>query len=143
VEHLVSNLATSADAVSGQSGESDMNKSPAVICEHAFDKRKCCDLPTCKYCEECGMGGHTNFIERVTNWLDEGNEVRMGLAINGPMLIAEATRTISLRELSRRTGFSPTYLSMVMNAKVTISPEAYVKIACMELGADRPALAEK
>jgi hypothetical protein len=78
------------------------------------------------------MGGHTNFIERVTNWLDEGNEVRMGLAINGPSLIVEATKTISLRELARRTGFSPTYLSMVMNAKVVISPEAYLKIACME-----------
>ena len=78
------------------------------------------------------MGGHTNFVERITNWIDEGETIREGLAINGPQLIVEATKTISLRELSRRTGFSPTYLSMVMNAKVVISPEAYVKISTME-----------
>lgn len=74
-----------------------------------------------------------NFIERITNWIDEGKEIHEGLAINGPKLIAKATKSISLRELSRRTGFSPTYLSLVMNAKVVISSKAYVKIAMMEV----------
>jgi AraC-like DNA-binding protein len=34
-----------------------------------------------------------------------------------------------LREVSRATGYSPTYLSRVLNGHVPISPEAYVALA--------------
>ena len=111
---------------------------PAVaICNHDLDTRKGCDLPDCRYCAECGLGGHTNFIERVTNWIDEGQVIQEGLSIKGPDLIAQITRRISLRELARRTGFSPTYLSQVANAKVVISPGAFVKILTMEASLDQ------
>ena len=78
------------------------------------------------------MGGHTNFVERVTNWIDEGNVIQEGLSCKGPELIAELTRTISLRELARRSGLSPTYLSQVANGKVVVSPGAYVRLAGLE-----------
>lgn len=107
------------------------NKPAVDICNHDLASRKACDLPDCRYCAACGLGGHTNFVERVTNWIDEGNEINEGLSFKGPELIAELTATISLRELSRRSGFSPTYLSLVANGKVTISPNAFVKLATM------------
>lgn len=110
-----------------QSGE------PGVaVCNHDRQQRQACDLPDCRYCAECGLGGHTNFVERVTNWIDEGKVINDGLSMHGPDLIARLTRTISLRELARRTGLSPTYLSQVANAKVTISPGAFVQIASLE-----------
>jgi len=101
-------------------------------CNHDAASRKACDLPECRYCAECGFGGHTNFIERVTNWIDEGKIVREGLSYEGPELIVRITGRISLRELAKRTGLSPTYLSKVANGHVAISPGAFVKIATME-----------
>ena len=35
----------------------------------------------------------------------------------------------SLRHVARKCGYSPTYLSRVLNGKQTISPDAYVAIA--------------
>ena len=103
-----------------------------MICKHGREQRKSCDLPECRYCEKCGMGGHTNFVERVTNWIDEGAIINEGLSICGPQLIAKLTRGISLRELARQTGLSPTYLSLVANAKVTISPGSFVKLSLLD-----------
>lgn len=47
----------------------------------------------------------------------------------GPRLIAAATQTITLRELGRRTGLSSTYLSQISTKKITISADAFLKIA--------------
>lgn len=49
----------------------------------------------------------------------------------GSELIAELTRTISLRELARRSDLSPTYLSQIANGKVVVSPGAYVRLAML------------
>jgi AraC-like DNA-binding protein len=83
-------------------------------------------------CAECGLDGHESFVDRVTNWIDEGKIIHEGLSYEGQSLIKKITRRISLRELARRTGFSPTYLSQVANGYVVISPGAFVKIATME-----------
>jgi len=72
------------------------------------------------------------FTERVMNWINEGNVIQAGLSCKGPELIAELTRTISLRELARRSDLSPTYLSQVANGKVVISPGAYVRLSELE-----------
>lgn len=76
-----------------------------------------------------GFGNYTSFVERITNWIDEGNVIHEGLAYEAPKLVAQITRCISLRELARRTGLSATYLSQVANGHVVISPGAFVKIA--------------
>jgi hypothetical protein len=47
----------------------------------------------------------------------------------GPALIATATQSITLRELGRRTGLSSTYLSQIATQKITISTDAFLKIA--------------
>jgi transcriptional regulator with XRE-family HTH domain len=83
-------------------------------------------------CAECGLGGHESFVERVTNWINESKIIREVLSYEGQSLITQITRRIPLRELARRTGFSPTYLSQVANGHVVISPGAFVKIATME-----------
>lgn len=54
---------------------------------------------------------------------------RNTLARYGPKIIATATAARSLRELSRMSGLSPTYLSLVSNGKQRISPAAFVTLA--------------
>lgn len=46
----------------------------------------------------------------------------------GQRVMAELMEYISLREVSRRSGLSPTYLSMVRNGKASVSVEAFVKL---------------
>lgn len=48
---------------------------------------------------------------------------------DGPLLIEAATKTISLRELGRKTGLSSTYLSMAKTGKTVLSTAAFLKIA--------------
>jgi hypothetical protein len=47
----------------------------------------------------------------------------------GPGAIEGATESMSLRELSRKTGLSITYLSLAKNGKCVLSPSAFLKIA--------------
>lgn len=70
-----------------------------------------------------------HFVDRVVNWIDEGEVVRAGLAYEGPRLIRRLTRDISLRKVARRTGLSATYLSLVANGRAVISPKAFLKLA--------------
>lgn len=69
------------------------------------------------------------FADRVSDMLDEQIIVREGLAYEGPRLVEYLCRNQSLRQLSRESGLSPTYLSQVRNARTIISPEAYVSLA--------------
>lgn len=48
---------------------------------------------------------------------------------DGPLLIEAATKTISLRELGRKTGLSSTYLSMAKTGKTVLSTAAFLRIA--------------
>jgi hypothetical protein len=47
----------------------------------------------------------------------------------GPEAIEGAIESMSLRELSRQTGLSITYLSLAKNGKCVLSPSAFLKIA--------------
>lgn len=55
--------------------------------------------------------------------------VQSGLAVSGPRMIKRLTADQSLRELARRTGLSPTYLSMVKNGKTVISEDAFLTLS--------------
>lgn len=69
-----------------------------------------------------------DLAERVERMLDEEIIVREGLAYEGRGILDALTITLSLREIGRRTGVSPTYLSMVHHGKSIISPGAYLKL---------------
>lgn len=47
---------------------------------------------------------------------------------HGPQLVKAAVGTGSLRELSRRSGLSPTYLSLVRTGTIRISIESYMTL---------------
>lgn len=64
----------------------------------------------------------------VRDWIESGDKVRRILATNGSKVIKKACDNISLRELARKTGLSPTYLSQVATKKIVISPEAFLKV---------------
>lgn len=64
----------------------------------------------------------------VREWIESGDKVRRILATNGSKVIRKACDSVSLRELGRRTGLSPTYLSQVATKKIVISPEAFLKV---------------
>jgi hypothetical protein len=53
----------------------------------------------------------------------------------GPRIVKDGTANRSLRELSRLSGFSPTYLSLVKNRRQTISSAAFIALARI-VGAD-------
>lgn len=84
------------------------------------------------YCPTCGLGPHQNFAERVKNMMDEQEIVREGLWHEGPSIVDRLSRRSSLRDVARRTGLSPTYLSQVLHGKVIISARAFVALS--ELG---------
>jgi len=64
----------------------------------------------------------------VREWIESGDKVRRILSTSGSKVIKKACNSISLRELGRRTGLSPTYLSQVATKKIVISPEAFLKV---------------
>ena len=64
----------------------------------------------------------------VRDWIESGVKVRRVLSTSGSRIIRQVCGRISLRELSRRTGLSPTYLSQVATKKTVISPEAFLKV---------------
>lgn len=64
----------------------------------------------------------------VREWIESGDKVRRILARSGSKAIKKICKQMSLRELARRTGLSPTYLSQVATKKTSISPEAFLKI---------------
>jgi transcriptional regulator with XRE-family HTH domain len=64
----------------------------------------------------------------VRDWIESGDKVRRILSSSGSKMIKKACQRISLRELARRTGLSPTYLSQVATKKTSISPEAFLKV---------------
>lgn len=64
----------------------------------------------------------------VREWIESCEKVRAILSDCGSGIIAEARKSISLRELGRRTGLSATYLSQVATKKIVISPEAFLKV---------------
>lgn len=64
----------------------------------------------------------------VRDWIESGDKVRRILSSSGSKVIKKACRKMSLRELGRRTGLSPTYLSQVATKKAIISPEAFLKV---------------
>jgi len=66
--------------------------------------------------------------EQVELWLETRTSIRQKLATDGSVLVNAICEKISLRELSRKTGLSPTYISLVANGRTTISPEAFLKI---------------
>lgn len=67
--------------------------------------------------------------QRVADLIAETAEVKSLLAVAGKDLVEQVVETMSLRELARRTGLSPTYLCQVRKGNVTISPQAFVDVA--------------
>lgn len=65
--------------------------------------------------------------------IDAENAKTHALSHDGPELVRTAIGGGSLRELSRRTGYSPTYLSLVMNGAQRISLRAYAVLARIAL----------
>jgi len=73
----------------------------------------------------------TTIAQRITNHIDEADVIRGLLTLEAPLLIRRITRpagSVSLRELARMTGLSPTYLSEVATGKKLISHGAYLKL---------------
>ena len=69
----------------------------------------------------------------VRRWVDEGEEVRKILDSDGAEIIGRIMGAgKSLRSISRKTGLSPTYLSMVLNRKARISPSAYLTLCTLD-----------
>lgn len=64
----------------------------------------------------------------VAGWIKSGERVRQSLKSKGPLVVKQACATKSLRELSRRAGLSPTYLSRVATGQAVISPGAFLKV---------------
>ena len=75
-----------------------------------------------------GINSEDEFANRVAAYIDEGVAIRAGLAVNGPRYLSVAMNNLSLREIARRIDRSPTYLSMVLNRKTVISPDAFVDL---------------
>lgn len=67
--------------------------------------------------------------ERIHHFLETKKMAIWICRQHGPQLIDGATATISLRELSRKTGLSITYLSLAKTGKTVLSPAAFLKIA--------------
>jgi len=84
------------------------------------------------YCPTCGLGNHTSFAERVENMIAEQEIVREGLWHEGPRVVDTLMRRTSLRDVGRRSGLSPTYLSQVLHSKTIVSPAAFVALSQLE-----------
>ena len=55
--------------------------------------------------------------------------IRKRLETHGPIVVDEARGSGSLRDLARRTGYSATYLSLVVTRQQRISPQAFARLA--------------
>lgn len=75
-----------------------------------------------------------SFADRVVDLLHEQEIVREGLVHEGPAIMTRLciNGPLALREVSRRTGLSPTYLSLVLNGKSVISADAYILLCDCE-----------
>jgi hypothetical protein len=73
-----------------------------------------------------------DFTTAVRQWLDLNSIVRTQMRRHGQSLlksICGRKGCMSLREASRRSGLSPTYLSLCLNGKQSLSPDAYVRLS--------------
>lgn len=70
-----------------------------------------------------------NAIDRVEAWILESESIQRMLEYSGGAVVLQACESMSLRELARRTGLSPTYLSQVKNGHATISPKAFALVS--------------
>ena len=73
-----------------------------------------------------------DFRERIRDWLDERVAINEGLDWEGPRLIQRLMKDHSLREIARLSELSPTYLSNVLNERISISPGAFVTLSYLE-----------
>ena len=69
-----------------------------------------------------------DFSKRLKRFMVEECCIWDLLETYGSEAVEEACGKMSLRELGRRTGLSPTYLSHVRNGKQSISPRAYLLV---------------
>lgn len=72
------------------------------------------------------------FAKELSKWIEDGKRLRGELDKRGPILahgIFGDGGPMTLREASRKTGLSPTYLSRVMNKSAPISPDAFLKLS--------------
>ena len=74
------------------------------------------------------MTPSTTLAKRIERHIAERQSINSCLAIHGKAFIARITRTMSLRAVSRSVGLSATYLSLVMNGKIIISFDAYLRL---------------
>lgn len=73
---------------------------------------------------------------RVREHLAEAEILKEGMAFEGPHLIHQLQDEgcTSLRAIARRSGLSPTYLSLVVNRKQNISFGAYLRLVDLRDG---------
>lgn len=60
-------------------------------------------------------------------------QVRLLLKLEGPRIVRRLTRRTSLLDLATQVGLSNVYLSQIKNRHSTLSPEAYLRLAEVEL----------
>jgi len=68
-------------------------------------------------------------VERVAAYVAEKEAIAKLLRDEGPRAIKAACKSISLRELARRTELSPTYLSQIGKGIISISADSFLKVA--------------
>lgn len=69
-----------------------------------------------------------NIGKRIARFRVERKEIERILSVEGTRIIKRILGVMSLRAISRSTGLSPTYLSLVVNGKTTISMDAYLRL---------------
>ena len=74
------------------------------------------------------MGDGNSREKMICDWEEAGQAISRQLPQWGAEIVNEARKFLSVRELARRTGLSPTYLSMVGTKKTVISTGAYLRI---------------
>lgn len=75
-----------------------------------------------------------NKYQWVKMWVENGEEIKAQLDIDGGDTVNRImAQGLSLREISRRTFLSPTYLSRVKNGDSRISPTAYLSLLKLEM----------
>ena len=77
--------------------------------------------------------GEIVLTERIERHLAERVELKEVLRLAGKSAVNRRLETRSLRELSRLTGLSATYLSQVRSGETTISMGAYLRLLEVEL----------
>jgi len=75
-----------------------------------------------------------NKYEWVSQWVDQGEDIRGVLDQDGPETIERLMLMgYSLRAIARKTHLSATYLSQVKNGQSRISPTAYLSLLRLEM----------